>query len=51
MGDYNAATGSPDTIATPDQRKFTRVFPAYKSVFANLLGLRYIAHGNSDRTD
>ena len=45
MGDYNAATGSPDTIATPDQRKFTRVFPSYKSVFANLLGLRYIATG------
>ncbi len=45
MGDYNAATGSPDTIATPDQRKFTPVFPSYKSVFANLLGLRYIATG------
>jgi hypothetical protein len=45
LGDFNAATGAPDTIATPDQRRFTPIFPSYKCVFADLLGLRYIATG------
>jgi hypothetical protein len=45
LGDFNAATDTPDTIATPDQRKFTPVFPSYHSTFANLLGLRFIATG------
>jgi hypothetical protein len=45
LGDFNVATNAPDTIATPDQRKFTPIFPSYRSTFANLLGLRYIATG------
>jgi hypothetical protein len=45
LGDFNAATGSPDTIATPEQRKFTPVFSSYKCILANLLGVRYIATG------
>ncbi len=35
--------GARDYIAGPDQRTFTRLFPSYRSEFANLLGLRFIA--------
>jgi hypothetical protein len=45
LGDFNAATGSPDTISAPDQRRFTPIFPSYKSLFANMFCLRYIATG------
>ncbi len=45
LGDFNAATGSPDTISAPDQRRFTPIFPSYRSTFANMFCLRYIATG------
>jgi hypothetical protein len=37
------AVGAGDTIAGPDQRHFTPLFPSYASRLADLLGLRYIA--------
>jgi hypothetical protein len=42
---YAAATGAEDTVGLPDQRKFTPLFPSYRSRLADLLGLRYIATG------
>jgi hypothetical protein len=40
---YSEATGAGDHVALPDQRKFSPLFPSYRSRLANLLGLRYIA--------
>ncbi len=40
---YSAAVGAGDTIGLPDQRVFTPLFPSYRSLLANLLGLRFIA--------
>lgn len=40
---YGAAVGARDHIAGGDQRKFSALMPGYRSPFANLLGLRYIA--------
>lgn len=42
---YAAATGAGDTVGLPDQRKFTPLFPSYRSRLADLLGLRFIATG------
>ena len=42
LADFNAATGAPDTISSPEERQFTPLFPSYRSNFANLIGLRYI---------
>lgn len=39
----SAAIGAKDHIAGPDQRQFSPLFPSYRSMMANLLGLRYIA--------
>lgn len=39
----NESVGARDTIAGPDQRKFTPLFPSYASRLADLLGLRFIA--------
>ena len=33
------------TVSLPDQRKFSPLFPSYRSTLANLLGLRFIATG------
>lgn len=38
-----AAVGATDTVAGPDQRQFTPLFPSYASRLADLVGLRYIA--------
>ncbi|WP_100962770.1 hypothetical protein [Bosea sp. FBZP-16] len=43
LADFSDAVGTRDTIAGPDQRKFTALFPSYRCRLANLLGLRYIA--------
>ena len=43
--DYSLATGAGDTVGLPDQRKFSPLFPSYKSPLADILGLRYIAAG------
>lgn len=37
------AVGARDYIAGPDQRYFSPLFPSYRSILANLLGLRFIA--------
>jgi hypothetical protein len=39
------ATQVGDTVATPDQRRFSPLFPSYRSPLADLLGLRVIATG------
>jgi len=43
---YVRATGAGDTVALGEQRKFTPLFPSYRSPLANLLGLRFIATGD-----
>ncbi|HRK24764.1 MAG TPA: hypothetical protein PLQ11_07410 [Beijerinckiaceae bacterium] len=43
LKDFVEATGAQDTIAGPDQRVFTPLFPSYGSLFADMIGLRYIA--------
>jgi len=42
---YSAATGAEDHVGLPDQRRFSPLFPSYRSTLANLLGLRFIATG------
>ncbi len=42
---YSQATGAEDHIGLPDQRKFSALFPSYKSPLADMLGLRFIAAG------
>src|SRR5262249_13986144 len=42
---FAAATGVGDTVATPDQRTFSPLYPSYRSPFADLFGLRLIATG------
>lgn len=43
LADFSDAVGTRDTIAGPDQRKFTALFPSYRCRLADYLGLRYIA--------
>ena len=40
---YTRATGAEDHAGLPEQRKFSPLFPSYRSTLADLLGLRYIA--------
>jgi hypothetical protein len=40
---FSDASGAGDTIAGPDQRVFSPLFPSYRSTLSNMLGLRYIA--------
>ena len=40
---YTRATGAEDHAGLPEQRKFSSLFPSYRSKLADLLGLRYIA--------
>lgn len=42
---YTSAVGVGDHVATPEDRKFTALFPSYSSKLSDLLGLRYIATG------
>ena len=42
---FVAATGALDHVALPEQRVFAPFFPSYKSVAADLFGLRYLALG------
>jgi hypothetical protein len=39
------ATHAQDTVAAPGQRVFSPLYPSYRSVFADLLGVRLIATG------
>lgn len=43
LADINEGLGAGDTLAEARQRHFSRLFPSYRSVMADLLGLRYIA--------
>ena len=45
LGIYNVAIGANDTVGLPEQRRFTPLFPSYRSRLADLLGLRFIATG------
>ena len=51
LGLYTAATGAEDHVALPEQRKFSPLFPSYRSRLADLLGLRFIATGAPIETD
>jgi len=42
---YVTATGAGDQVAGIDQHNFAPLFPSYRSPFANLMGLRFIAIG------
>ena len=42
---YSAAVGAEDHVGLPEQRKFSPLFPSYRSTLADLLGLRFIATG------
>ncbi len=42
---YSEALGAGDTVAVPEQRKFTPLFASYNSLLAKMLGLRLIASG------
>lgn len=43
IGDVSRAIGAGDGIADPEQRTFSPLFHSYRSMMADLLGLRYIA--------
>jgi len=45
LGLYSKATGAEDHVALPDQRKFSALMPGYRSLLADMLGLRFIATG------
>lgn len=45
LGDYSRATGAGDHVGLPDQRKFSKLMPSYRSLLADMLGLRWIAAG------
>ena len=45
LGHYSEATGAQDHVGLPDQRRFSALFPSYRSRMADLLGLRFIATG------
>lgn len=45
LGLYTKATGAGDHVALPDQRTFSPLMPGYRSLLADMLGLRFIATG------
>lgn len=45
LGLYSKATGAGDHVALPDQRTFSPLMPGYRSLVADMLGLRFIATG------
>lgn len=45
LGLYSRATGAGDHVALPDQRSFSALMPSYRSLLADMLGLRFIATG------
>jgi len=45
LGAYSRATGAEDHVGLPDQRKFSKLMPSYRSPLADMLGLRWIATG------
>jgi hypothetical protein len=45
LKEFFEATRVGDTVAGPDQRMFSPLFPSYRSTFADMFGLRLIATG------
>jgi hypothetical protein len=45
LRDFKLATGVGDTVAEPVQRPFAPLYPSYRSTFADLFGVRFIATG------
>jgi hypothetical protein len=45
LKDFAEATGVGDTVAVAEQRTFSKLFPSYRSLLADLFGLRFIATG------
>ncbi len=45
LGLYTKATGAGDHVALADQRQFSALAPSYRSLLADMLGLRFIATG------
>jgi hypothetical protein len=45
LKEFYEATKVGDTVAAPGQRPFSKLYPSYRSVFADLFGLRLIATG------
>lgn len=45
LKDFARATGVGDTVAIPNQRRFSPLYPSFRSPFADLLGVRFIATG------
>ena len=43
--DFKQATAVGDTVATAEQRRFSPLYPSYRSRFADLFGVRVIATG------
>ncbi|MEN5081072.1 hypothetical protein ABE438_01170 [Bosea sp. TWI1241] len=43
LAEFSAAVGTRDSIAAPEERVFTPLFPSYHCRLADLLGLRFIA--------
>lgn len=39
------ATGAGDHLALPEQREFSKLYPAYRSPLSDMLGLRYVVTG------
>jgi len=42
---FEDATGAGDHVALPEQRQFSKLYPGYRSLMSDLLGLRWIATG------
>lgn len=42
---FEEATGAGDHLALPEQRQFSKLYPAYRSLMSDMLGLRFVATG------
>jgi hypothetical protein len=42
---FEDVTGAGDHLALPEQRQFSKLYPAYRSILSDMLGLRFIATG------
>jgi len=42
---FEDVTGAGDHLALPEQRQFSKLYPSYRSVLSDMLGLRFIATG------
>jgi hypothetical protein len=43
LENFEQVTAAPDTVAGPDQRKFTPLLPSYRSTLEDLFGVRFVA--------